>query len=255
MEMSKSNSSLCIAFLALGLFLFLLTPKSQSLAPAEPQNPFTVTREILQAFYPEIFSNGWYVNFSTGQPIDSSPWGQFWGSGFKVMRFSPGVSWNPTFDATTGKMRPTPENTEFLEGSTWIGNHGEILRLIVNGNLACSDKTETIRKLVESHPEWPETQAIQALKQAGARYGPAEKEQFVSSLHLENAEKVLGRLKIKLVEFDGLSDEHVGDFARLFWIVHAEGQFPDGSHRLYGFSFEPFEGKLIGLSPITDVSR
>jgi len=217
-------------------------------------NTFAITRDTLKAFYPEIFGNGRYVSFSVGQPVDNDSWGEFFGFQFKVTRFGPGVSWNPTFDPKTGQMRPTPDNTTFLEGSSWIGYHGEILRFLVGGDLAHSQQNEAIRKLVESHPEWSEDQAIRALKEAGARYGPAEKEQFVSALHLDRAEKFLGRLSIKLVEFDGVSPDHVGNFARFTWIVQAIGEFPDGTHQTHGFSFEPFEGKLISLSELPDRS-
>jgi hypothetical protein len=49
-----------------------------------------------------------------------------------------------------------------------------------------------------------------------------------------------------------LSPDHLGNFASLFWVVQAESILPDGTHRTYGFSFEPFEGKLIGLSQILE---
>lgn len=242
--MSKFINALLVASFAVGTVLLAITPAISS--PEQP-NAFNISRDLLSAFYPEIFGNGRYVGFSTGQPVDNNSWSEIFGFEFKVTRFGPGVSWNPTFDPRTGQMRPIPENTTFLQGSSWIGYHGEIIRFAVDGDLAHSQQNDTLRKLIQSHPEWSEDQGIHALKEAGARYGPAEKQLFIEGLHLERAERVLGRPKIKLVEFQGLSPDHVGSFVSLFWIVQVEGQFPDGTHRTYGLGFEPFEGKLTDI--------
>jgi hypothetical protein len=92
----------------------------------------------------------------------------------------------------------------------------------------------------------PREQEVQALKNAGASFGPAEKEAFVNSLHLERAEQALGRLKVLSVDFV-LPDEHIGNFAAgaFQWAVHAEAQLPDGTICKYALGFEPFKGKLI----------
>jgi hypothetical protein len=236
---------LLIASLA-GAFL----PAVKGNSACDQTDTFTITRDLLKSFYPEIFDEHRYINISTGQPVDNDIWNKIFGFQFKVVRFAPDFPWNPTFDVGTGKVRGTPENTSFLQGSTWIGYHGEILHFVLNGELAHSRQNETLRELVDSHPEWSEKQAIRALKNAGAQYGPAEKQQFIDSLHLDRAEKALGHLEIKLVEFDGVSSEHVGNFARFFWIVHAQGQTPGGAHRNYGLSFEPFAGRLTTLNEI-----
>lgn len=247
--MSKSSSALLAMSLIFGLSFFTLAAATP---PVDKPNALGITRDVLTIFYPEIFGSGRYVNISTGQPVDNESWDKIFDFQFKVTRFGPGVSWSPTYDAKTDKLFPTPENTIFLEGSSWIGYRGEIIRFLVDGDLAHSKQNEMFRNLVEAHPEWPEDQAINALKEAGARYGPAEKQPFIHSLHFEKADKVLGRLTIKLVQFDGLSADHVGNFASLLWIVHVEGQLPDGTHHTYGLTFEPFEGKLTGLSQIMD---
>jgi hypothetical protein len=241
---------------ALGIFLSAVLVRPQETRSTRQRNAFTIVHEILQASYPQIFGNGWYVGFVTGQPIDDVSWGEFHGFTFSVTRFAPGMSWNTTADAITGKITPPPENSTFLEGSSWVDyqGHGRIIRLIFEGDLACSRQNKAIRELVQSHPEWSEDEATRALKKAGAHYGPDDKQQFLQSIHLDKFERVLGRLQIRLVEFQGLSPDHVGNFAAPFWVVQAEGHFPDGTRRTYGFSFEPFEGKLTGLSEIPNRS-
>ena len=239
-------SLLCISLLA------ALTRPGESL-PANQKDIFDVARDILAASYPEIFGKNWYIGFSTGQPVDNNSWREIYGFDFKVSRFGPSASWNIVSDAAGNIISP-PENTTFLQGSSWIDNRGQlrILRLVFEGDLACSRQNKAIRDLVQSHPEWSEEQGIRALKDAGARYGPADKEQFLQKVQLEKFAHVLGQLHVKLVEFQGISPDHLGSFASLFWVIQAEAILSDGSHRMYGFSFEPFEGKLTGLSQIPD---
>lgn len=248
--MSKSINRIMTALSALGLAFSCMTLGTAQDTPSYPQSStFKLTRRVLEVFYPELFGNKWHVNFSASQPVEDNPWGDFFGCEFKVKRFSPDTSFSPLYDARAGKMAPEPENPTFLEGSSWIGHHGEMIRFLVNGSLAHSQQNGAIRKLVESHPEWSEEQDIAALKKAGADYGPDNKEKFIGSLHLERAEKVLGQLKIEFVEFQALANpQHDGSFASLFWVVHAEVQLPDGTHGRYAFGFEPFGGKLTGLS-------
>jgi hypothetical protein len=247
--MSKSIKTLAFLLLLALQVPLSLSLNSQEKSAREQKTVFSLTQELLEAYYPEIFGKGWYIAYSTGQPVDDPFWGDLYGFEFNVSRFSPGLSWNARTDPT-GKLVPPSKNSIFLEGSSWIDYHGDgrIHRVIFEGDLAYSPQNKTIRELVESHPEWSEEQANHALKEAGARFGPAEKQQFVDSLHLERAEKILGHLRIKLVEFQVFSNpDHVGSFASLFWVVHAEGEIPDGTHRTYGLVFEPFKGKLTDI--------
>ena len=248
--MSKSTNHQLVLTLTLGLLALCGISAGSGLpAPAQKDNPFMIAQDILKVFYPELFGNQWHLNVSTSQPIDDDRWGEFSGFDFKVARFGPGTSFNPTFDESTGKMATPPQNTTFLEGRTWVGRDGRITQFFVRGDLAHSPQNDAIHKLIESHPEWSDEQDVAALKKAGARYGPNDKQQFVDSLHLDKAEKVLGKLKVVLLEFQTVANpQHDGSFASLFWVVHAEAQLPDGTRGRYVFGFEPFGGKLTDLS-------
>jgi hypothetical protein len=251
LEMGMSKSiSLCFGLFALAIAAANCT--GARAGPLVEPNSFSVARILLQCFYPEIFGDNRYINISTAQPVDDNNWEQFFGFEFRVVRFAPHTSWNPTFDPNTGKMRPTPENTVFLEGAVWTGRDGQILRFTVDGELAHKKENEKFIELARTHPGWSEEQAARALKAAGAQFGPAEEKKLLDSLNFQSAENYLGRIKIRLVEFEGLSPEHEGSFARLYWIVQAQGEYSDGHHRTYGFSFEPFGGKLTGLHEIPD---
>jgi hypothetical protein len=229
-----------------------------------PTNAFTVTRTVLKIFYPEVFGNERQAVFSAEHPADSDVWGEFAGFRFTIKRFGSNRSFAPVADAKTGKMIAPPENTTFLEGSTWVTPEWGLMQLIIEGDLANSKRNQAIEKLVQSHPEWPDEQAAGALKSAGALYGPADESEFTKSLHLPELEKSLG-LKIVSSEnskqpdartnppirFQGWSSpDHVGSFVGFVWFVGMEGDFRDGHTRKYSFKFEPFQGKLTGISQL-----
>lgn len=110
---------------------------------------------------------------------------------------------------------------------------------------------QSIRDLVQSHREWSEADASKALKDAGAQYDRDRTEAFTQSIHLERFEGLLGQLRIDSMEFDTFSNpDRTGDFAVLFWIVRADAQLSDGTHRTYSFLFEPFNAKLVSVKHV-----
>jgi hypothetical protein len=214
--------------------------------PCSTDKVFTVVHDLLWAAYPEIFIKERYIHLETGRPLDSS-WAKTYGVKFKVVRFSPGVSFDPTFDAT-GKLIPPPENTTFLWGSFWFDKTGQVIQVEIEGDLARSKENKAARAFVESHPQSADEAMMQALKQNGAKYGSTNRKAFLTSLHLERFQKIFGQIQMKSVEFrDFTTPEHRGSFALLFWSVKLESHQPDGTDESYALTFEPFEGKLVGI--------
>jgi hypothetical protein len=224
-------------------------------------NAFAVTQSVLKAFYPEIFGKERHVVFSAGHPVDSDTWGQFTGFQFTVKRFSPEVSWGVMIDGKTGKVVPPPENTKFLEGQVWMFPQGDLRQLFFEGELAHSKENHAIEMLVESHREWSDERAGRALKEAGALYGPTDKDVFTRTLRLPDLEKSLGLTIISTentkqasaailpsIEFEGWTNPgHVGSFTGFVWTVRMDAGLADGHARKYAFNFEPFEGKLVDI--------
>lgn len=228
---------------------------------ATSTNAFAVTQTVLKIFYPDVFGDKRQAVFSAEHPVDSDVWGEFTGFQFTIKRFSSETSWDILVDPKTGKEIAPPENTTFLEGSTWVTPKWGLMRLIIEGGLANSKQNQAVTKLVESHPEWSDEQAAGALKSAGALYGPADQNDFTKSLQLAKLEKSLG-LKIVSPEnskhpdartnppirFQAWSNpDHVGSFVGFRWFVAMEADFRDGHTRKYSFSFEPFQGRLTGI--------
>ena len=247
-EMSDCQSSRLRWFVRLiALLLIACVASAQDLRDCKQRDAFLFVHDSLEAFYPETFGKDRYVSLLTGHPVDS-PWSEVYGVKFEIKRFGPGVSFNPTFDAKTGKPIPAPENATFLEGSFWFDETGGIKRVLFDGNDAHSKQNEEIRKLIDSHPEWSEVEALKALKQAGAAYGPTERDHFLQVAQLENLGRILGKHKVQSAEFHTLlNPEHEGNFAELYWQVNVDVQLPNGSAVAYVLSFEPFKGKLVSI--------
>lgn len=248
--MSKSIKHALPQFLMSALFLASLSAEAiNAPPPIVRKTGFLIARDILKAFYPESFGSKRYLNVYTGQPVDDEAWGDFSGFEFKVSRFSPGVSWNPTWDEKTQDYKKVPENTGFLEGRIWMGNRDQVNSFVAAGELAHSDQLQNLQSLVQTHPEWSDKQAVDALKAAGAKYGPAEKDQLMNSLNLIEKTKFLATTKIVSAAFQNLPADHVGSYAvgAFEWVIQAEAVGPHNSRLTYTFWFEPFEGKLIQI--------
>jgi hypothetical protein len=245
--MSKSIRDKCFAFLAI-----LLIGAWPGISRAQNLNDqdtiLTRARDFLQAFYPELFGKDLLLNLYTSQSIDHS-WRQIYGIRFDVKPYDPQSERmrNPPFDARSGKRLPAPDNSALLEGLIWFNQGGWLHEMGVGGPIVHAEQNETIHKLVESHPEWSEVQACEALKEAGAHYGPGDKKELIKRIQLEKLERFLGHCTVKSVEFHGLGESHEGNFADLYWSVELEVDSPNGGHSSYSLIFEPFDGKLTQI--------
>ena len=252
--MSKLTRIAPHLLLTMALAIFASTPVlSQESTLGNQNTVLTFVHDFLQAFYPEVVGKGLRLTLSVAHPMDVS-WKEISGVYFRLTPLAPSLP--SLVDPEQRAKAEGPVNPTLLGGFFWLHprERVRIEQMVASSEIVHEKELNAVRVLVESHPEWPDDRAIRALKEAGARYGPADKEKFIASLHFERAEQFLGRLSIKLVEFEGVSSDHVGNFARFIWIVHAVGEFPDGTRQTYGLSFEPFEGKLTGLSEISDQS-
>jgi len=226
------------------------TTFAQQNPPVNQETVLTFVHDLLQVFYPELISKGHRLQLSVLHPADSS-WREISGVYFTVFPENPPGYGLPLY--MNGKRipesRPDP-NTVLLDGSVWLPPRKEGSRLqdLFAPKGANEQKLQTLRKLVESHGEWSDSKIVSALKQAGARFGPDDKDAFISSLPFDKTERFLGHIKITSVEFVLIRPEPTNSSElSIFWSVQAVAQFSDGTTSDYIFAFEPFEGKLTSL--------
>ena len=178
-------------------------------------------------------------------PADSS-WREIHGVYFKVVSFSSDEP-NPLDDQNS--------KAPFLAGIFWLSpkpRGDRVFQLTVSSEGVHDHELTLVRNSVNTHPEWSAEQALQVLKAAGAHYGPDQKEEFIKAIHFDQAERFLGKITIRSVEFNNISSvrSHVISGSLFEWTLLADSEFPDGSHSQYILEFEPFDGRLVSVSAL-----
>jgi hypothetical protein len=114
-----------------------------------------------------------------------------------------------------------------------VASDDRVFQLSVNGPCVNENKLEDTRKLVDAHTEWSDSQVIQALKDAGAEYGPDRKTAFLNLIHLHALEPSVGKLSLVSVDFqlrDKTQLEENLPAADLQWLIRAKARMPDEKH-------------------------
>lgn len=133
----------------------------------------------------------------------------------------------------------------------YVGNDKELIDAYLTGP-AARGREETFGELVRGHRQWSVAQVIQALKDAGAMYGPDKKEQVISALPLTELAPYVGELKVESARFNVIRpsawmDKALGDSGVCMWIVAVTATVPSGNRYRYYFFVEPFGGKVISI--------
>ncbi len=211
---------------------------SQENPPVKQATVLTFVHDFLEVFYPELVKKGNTLTLAVHHPAEVS-WNEISGVYFTVKPERPPdygvVRYGP--NGPISKTRPDPESV-LLDGTVWLPplKHGSRIQEVQASNEGAM-KLDALRHLVELRHDWSDDQSVDTLIKQGARFGPAQKNAFISTLPLAKSQRFLGRLKIVSVEFQHLD-----------WTVRADALFLDGTKAKYIFEFEPYEGKLISLN-------
>ena len=106
------------------------------------------------------------------------------------------------------------------------------------------DRLDELDAEIAKHPKWTDAQIVEALKSAGAKFGPADRAEFLRSLPLKELELVTGRLEVVSADLGARYRPPV-----LSWRVEAKWHSDDGRQEADCLLFfEPFEGRLENFS-------
>ena len=217
----------------------------------------TNAHDFLRELYPDLSERDGFLVFSTLLSFDDS-WRRLYKIEFNVMRYHPLSErmLNPPNDAKTGERYPPPENT-LLKGSILFDGKGWLHTFDAVGDVVHTKEVEVFVELVDSHQDWSDKDARQALKKAGARYGPEERAEFIKTIQLEKFEHFMGKLELKSVESKPLPENHSSGNTALGsyeWIVTVDRILPNGKRFPYLLYFEPFEGRLIAIHKLGELT-
>jgi hypothetical protein len=208
-------------------------------------NHFSEARNFLRAIYPELQGEGLAVRYTVSDILDSSVVPE-------VNQFSVSVTRTqlaPRIQSSASENSPSTDlvgaHDVHLSATFTFDNDGQVVLFSANsrwpGN---SEKNEVFRKLIESHPEWPDKKIIELMKAEGAKFGPDEKEALRKELPIEQLQPFLGSLTLKSLQFELRNDQSENARAFLSWHVEMQGLTPSGKASSYYMLAEPFNGRI-----------
>jgi hypothetical protein len=223
---------------AAALFVILNSAASQPLLAADNVG---LAKQALKSLYPELKGRGLHLTIDDGSRLDFAEIG----GDFVIDVFEP----PPHINISVRQCPPTLVSTRFMFASgDW-----RLFGYSAAGPVVNTQKRESLNDLVDSHPEWTDSQIGEALTKAGAKFGPNAKDQLVRALPIAALEALAGKIEVISVQFTLRDKEQMKEHlpaASLMWAVefmsHVDGQ-PD---RKYFALFEPFEGKLTSIGKI-----
>jgi len=122
--------------------------------------------------------------------------------------------------------------------------------------LAAPPTPEAARRfaeLVGANPGWSDARTAQAVKGAGARFGPDDKKEFLDFLPLRDLKPYVGELKVESAQFTAqrfaarIGKIDPAEYPVCVWKVEATSRLPSGTEKHYVLAFEAFGGKLVNL--------
>jgi hypothetical protein len=214
-------------------------------------------QRFLRAFYPELIDHKYRMTTTAYLGFDESV-GDFGRFDISIGQAAPGTIMGIMGVGQIGPnppkgVKPGPVYAEqFLTANFAFFKTGNLFMFSCGGSAAGNPAAyDSVKQLVEWHPEWTEERAIAELTKAGAVFGPGEKEKFLSMLPVARLEESFGKITIVSTEFESLLEEHNSPFALLHWLVKVKVNDPDGSDRMYDMIFEPFKAKLIQIQAVS----
>jgi hypothetical protein len=147
--------------------------------------------------------------------------------------------WDPQYS-----LHPEPVLSAHIQ---FLGE-GKGLRLLWVQGPFVRGRVDKLTKEVDEHVNWRDARVVEALKAAGAKFGPDDKAAFARAMPWKALEQSVGRLEIASAEFDVRLHLEEGQQpkANLTWRVVAKAYSPDGRYETDCIMlFEPFEGALM----------
>jgi hypothetical protein len=194
---------------------------------------------FLDAVYPPLQQHGGFLTMQTEEFNSSSSqlnlfFVQCWpGSG--VPGGAVRADFLPHCSGNIGSV-----NSDFLRIIVVMGPaRFPIHSFSADGKFVLEKQDEFIAE-IKDHPDWKEPEKLDVLKKAGARFGPENKDDFLKTVPVDVVYEFSGcRLGLKTATFGA-------DYGWAIQGTYRHGKKDYPCHA----SFEPFEGKLIGLDEL-----
>ena len=140
--------------------------------------------------------------------------------------------------------------SEFLSAEAGFSTEFPIRYFSAQGSFLGS-KGKPAQQEIIGHPEWSEEQRIEALRHSGPRFGPEHKQEFLQIVPIDAIRRFTGcslqpQTAVLFASREEASpDPPVASFA---WRISGQYDHPRQRDEKCAAFFEPFDGKLVGIT-------
>jgi hypothetical protein len=235
MEMSNRSSRVIPAVAGLVVASAIVMP-AQSRSGGDRISLF---QQLVRAGFPELAEQDLLASVTLRTRFNAPDW-----TAGDIIMMS---AWPPRPESSDPPG--TDPETAFLTAYCRLVDPGPHFREVVfNGTHVNSRKIRLFAEQARANPGWTDADVQEALKRAGAKYGPADREALLRDLNLERFAPILGELdrsKTRFLWRLGLRPGNPRDvMTRPGWSVELQARHPTRGHICYGLVFDPFDGRL-----------
>jgi hypothetical protein len=233
------------------LVLFILSCSATAVRGGTPNacdDTYTAAIRLMRALYPELGGKGINVDVQALYPFDADG---------PLLSFNIQVSASDQLGRIVASLHPNPSSADRVGQLSahfqFDGRDRRIFSIFANGSFLSDEKQHALTKLVDEHPEWSDAQMTDALLQAGAKFGPNQKEALLARFPLKELESILGKIEMGPAQFTFRGNTEPPFYAAMNWSIRFRAT-KNGKRDEYTMSVEPFGGKVVtfGRRPLAD---
>jgi len=201
-------------------------------------------QQLLRALYPELRNKNYVMSVEASGAFDMD-----WTSlPVLSVEIGPAEKGHKEYIADKSGTLRTVQESPVFGAMVALDTYGRVLDLSARArDILSGEKNEGLRKQVDSHRQWTSSQVGAALKDAGAKFGPDNREALIQAIPREALEPFIGQFQVDTVEFRLRHEQPSGSLAELYWEAVAVSQDPGGKPMHWSLLFEPFGGKLTSI--------
>jgi hypothetical protein len=231
-----------------GLTFFMICCTSAVLrgCPNACEDTYTIAIRLMRALYPDLKAKGANIDLRARYPLDADG---------PLLSFYIGTSASDQTACCVDSRSPNPSSADRVGQISahfqFDGRDRRIFSIFANGSFVHEEKQEVLTKLVDEHPEWSDLQMTDALSQAGAKFGPDQKEALLARFPVKELEPILGKIEMDVTQFEFRGNVNAPYYAVMNGLIRFRSK-SDGKRDGYAVSLEPFDGRVIafGRRPI-----
>lgn len=204
-----------------------------------------LAKEFLRAIYPALKGKNYGVTINDNAPLDfdgDPNW-------FNVKLFARPISESPTPVYSNDPTEMVTHSKPLLANFLFDRRSNRLVQFDCFQEVS---RTEAVRKMLEEDKDWTNSQALQALAAAGAKYGPSKKEEIESRIPIDALGQIMGTLKVQDLRFETRAQgatifngrEKVA-VPMLTWTADIAAVTTTGERSSYTFQIDPFDGRIF----------